>query len=43
MLRPWQRQLCPDDVARMALFLAADDGAMISAQQLLFDGGWVNA
>ena len=32
----------PDDVARMALFLAADDSAMISAQQFLVDGGWAN-
>jgi NAD(P)-dependent dehydrogenase (short-subunit alcohol dehydrogenase family) len=34
--------LYPDDVARMALFLAADDSAMISAQQFLVDGGWAN-
>ncbi|MBS3849519.1 SDR family oxidoreductase [Devosia sp. BSSL-BM10] len=33
----------PDDVARMALFLAADDSAMISAQQFLVDGGWANS
>ncbi|MCS6761401.1 MAG: SDR family oxidoreductase [Candidatus Devosia symbiotica] len=33
----------PDDVARMALFLAADDSAMISAQQFLVDGGWASA
>ena len=32
-----------DDVARMALFLAADDSAMISGQQFLVDGGWANA
>ena len=32
----------PDDVSRMALFLAADDSAMISAQQFLVDGGWAN-
>ena len=32
----------PDDVARMALFLAAQDSAMISAQQFLVDGGWAN-
>ena len=35
--------LYPDDVARMALFLAADDSAMISAQQFVVDGGWANA
>jgi NAD(P)-dependent dehydrogenase (short-subunit alcohol dehydrogenase family) len=32
----------PDDVARMALFLASQDSAMISAQQFLVDGGWAN-
>lgn len=32
----------PDDVARMALFLAAEDSAMISAQQFIVDGGWAN-
>ena len=32
----------PDDIARMALFLAAEDSAMISAQQFLVDGGWAN-
>ncbi|CAN7364158.1 SDR family NAD(P)-dependent oxidoreductase [Devosia sp. LjRoot3] len=32
----------PDDIARMALFLAADDSAMISAQQFIVDGGWAN-
>lgn len=33
----------PDDVSRMALFLAADDSAMISAQHFVVDGGWANA
>ncbi|WP_375449999.1 SDR family NAD(P)-dependent oxidoreductase [uncultured Devosia sp.] len=33
----------PDDVARMALFLAASDSAMISAQQFVVDGGWAHA
>lgn len=32
----------PDDVAAMALFLAADDSAMISAQHFVVDGGWAN-
>jgi D-xylose 1-dehydrogenase len=36
-------RLYPDDVAAMALFLAADDSAMISAQQFLVDGGWANS
>ncbi len=31
-----------DDVSRMALFLAAQDSAMISAQQFLVDGGWAH-
>ena len=33
----------PEDCARMALFLAADDSAMISGQHFLVDGGWANA
>lgn len=33
----------PDDIARMALFLAADDSRMISAQHFIVDGGWANA
>lgn len=32
----------PADVARMALFLAADDSAMISAQDFIVDGGWAH-
>ena len=32
----------PEDCARLALFLAAEDSAMISAQQFLVDGGWAN-
>ena len=32
----------PDDVARMALFLAADDSAMITGQQFLVDAGWAH-
>jgi NAD(P)-dependent dehydrogenase (short-subunit alcohol dehydrogenase family) len=36
-------RLYPDDVARMALFLAAQDSAMLSAQQFLVDGGWANS
>jgi NAD(P)-dependent dehydrogenase (short-subunit alcohol dehydrogenase family) len=34
--------LTPDDCARMALFLAADDSAMISGQHFLVDAGWAN-
>ena len=33
--------LMPDDIARMALFLAADDSAMCTAQDFIVDGGWV--
>ncbi|WIY53355.1 SDR family oxidoreductase [Devosia sp. YIM 151766] len=35
--------LTPDDCARMALFLAADDSAMISGQHFLVDAGWANS
>lgn len=35
-------RLYPADVARMALFLAADDSKMISAQDFVVDGGWAN-
>jgi NAD(P)-dependent dehydrogenase (short-subunit alcohol dehydrogenase family) len=31
----------PDDIARMALFLAGDDSRMCSAQNFIVDGGWV--
>jgi NAD(P)-dependent dehydrogenase (short-subunit alcohol dehydrogenase family) len=30
----------PEDLARMALFLAADDSRMITAQDFIVDGGW---
>jgi NAD(P)-dependent dehydrogenase (short-subunit alcohol dehydrogenase family) len=32
----------PIDIARMALFLAADDSRMISAQDFIVDGGWAH-
>ena len=32
----------PVDIARMALFLAADDSKMISAQDFIVDGGWAH-
>ena len=32
----------PADIARMALFLAADDSLMISAQDFVVDGGWAH-
>ncbi|WP_321785508.1 SDR family NAD(P)-dependent oxidoreductase [Paraburkholderia sp. J94] len=33
-------ELLPDDLARMALFLAADDSRMITSQDIVVDGGW---
>lgn len=34
-------RVMPGDIANMALFLAADDSAMITAQSFIVDGGWV--
>jgi NAD(P)-dependent dehydrogenase (short-subunit alcohol dehydrogenase family) len=34
-------RVLPDDIARMALFLAADDSRMCTAQNFVVDGGWV--
>jgi NAD(P)-dependent dehydrogenase (short-subunit alcohol dehydrogenase family) len=34
-------ELMPEDIARMALFLAADDSRMVTAQDFIVDGGWV--
>lgn len=34
--------LTPEDCARLALFLAAEDSAMITAQHFLVDAGWAN-
>ena len=34
-----QTRLQPEDVARLALFLASDDSAMITGQNLVIDGG----
>ncbi|WP_210495344.1 SDR family NAD(P)-dependent oxidoreductase [Microvirga antarctica] len=36
-----KRRLVPEDVARVALFLASDDADAITAQSYLVDGGWV--
>lgn len=33
-------ELLPGDLARMALFLAADDSRMITSQDIIVDGGW---
>ncbi len=35
------RPLLPEHIARMALFLLADDSAMCTAQDFIVDGGWV--
>jgi NAD(P)-dependent dehydrogenase (short-subunit alcohol dehydrogenase family) len=34
-------RLYPADIARMALFLAADDSRMCTSQNFIVDGGWV--
>lgn len=36
-----KRHLVPDEVVRLALFLAADDGSGITGQSHIVDGGWV--
>lgn len=36
-----KRDILPDDVARMVLFLAADDSSAITNQSFVVDGGWV--
>lgn len=36
-----KRELVPADVARLVLFLAADDSSAITSQTYVVDGGWV--
>ncbi len=36
-----KRILTPDEVARLILFLAADDSSAITSQSQIIDGGWV--
>lgn len=36
-----KRELVPEDVARLVLFLAADDSESITGQNFIIDGGWV--
>lgn len=35
-----KEKLMPEDIARLTLFLAADDSRMITAQAFVADGGW---
>ncbi len=36
-----KRKLHPEDIARVVLFLASDDGAAMTNQTYIVDGGWV--
>jgi NAD(P)-dependent dehydrogenase (short-subunit alcohol dehydrogenase family) len=36
-----KRELLPDDVARLILFLASEDSSAITGQNFIIDGGWV--
>ena len=36
-----KHKLFPEDIARMVLFLAADDSRMTTGQSFIVDGGWV--
>jgi D-xylose 1-dehydrogenase len=36
-----KRMIVPEEVARLTLFLAADDSAAITSQSYVIDGGWV--
>jgi NAD(P)-dependent dehydrogenase (short-subunit alcohol dehydrogenase family) len=36
-----KRLILPEEVARLALFLAADDSSAITNQSCVIDGGWV--
>ena len=36
-----KRHLMPEEVARLVLFLAADDSAGITNQNHIVDGGWI--
>jgi D-xylose 1-dehydrogenase len=36
-----KRELIPDDVAKLVLFLASEDSSAITGQNFVIDGGWV--
>jgi NAD(P)-dependent dehydrogenase (short-subunit alcohol dehydrogenase family) len=36
-----KRELLPEDVARLVLFLASEDSSAITGQNFVIDGGWV--
>jgi D-xylose 1-dehydrogenase len=36
-----KRKLYPDDIARVVLFMAADDSSAMTNQSYIVDGGWV--
>lgn len=36
-----KRMILPEEVARLVLFLAADDSCAITSQSYVIDGGWV--
>jgi NAD(P)-dependent dehydrogenase (short-subunit alcohol dehydrogenase family) len=36
-----KRELIPDDVAKLVLFLSSDDSSAITGQNFVIDGGWV--
>ena len=36
-----KRELMPEDVARLVLFLASDESSTITGQNFVIDGGWV--
>jgi NAD(P)-dependent dehydrogenase (short-subunit alcohol dehydrogenase family) len=36
-----KRRIYPDDIAKLALFLASEDAGAITAQNYIADGGWV--